>query len=441
MTHNLKKIILILGDIGVLYLSLYLTLLFRYKNEFNSAVWQSHILPFSLVYLFWIAIFYLARLYEPNFAKNNYEFYSTFLKSMTIAGFFAIGIFYIIPVFIISPKTNLIINIIVFSLLFVLWRQFYNNFLKSSALSKRVLFIGENKEVAELILLFNKNPQLGYKALEPLLDIQKNIKELIQKEKVNIIVNAKGSAEEKEFTKILYSLLPLGITVYDITRFYPEITKKIPISIIGETWFLENLLETEKGLYEKTKRFFDILFAVFLGIISVPFFPFIALAIISETKGGAFYTQDRVGKNEKIFKLLKFRTMVKDAEKHGVRWTTDKDTRVTKIGNILRKTRIDELPQLLNVLKGDMSFVGPRPERPEFVKTLEKEIPHYQIRHLVRPGLSGWAQINQPKGDASVKESTEKLQYDLYYIKNRSLIFDLDILARTIMVVLRRQGH
>jgi exopolysaccharide biosynthesis polyprenyl glycosylphosphotransferase len=441
MTNNFKKIILILGDIGILYLSLYLTLVFRYGNNFDIQVWQNHLFPFSLVYLSWMAIFYLARLYEPNFAKNNYEFYSIFLKSMTIAGFFAIGIFYIIPTFLISPKTNLIVNIIVFSLLFVLWRQFYNNFLKSSALSKKVLFVGENKEVAELILLFSKNPQLGYKALEPLLDTQKNIKELIQKEKINIIVNAKGSTEEKEFTKILYSLLPLGVTVYDITRFYPEITKKIPVSIIGETWFLENLLETEKGLYEKTKRFFDILFAIFLGILTIPFFPLIALAIILETKGGTFYTQARVGKNEKIFKLLKFRTMVQDAEKDGAQWTTDKDTRVTKVGNILRKTRIDELPQLLNVLKGDMSFVGPRPERPEFVQTLEKEIPHYQIRHLVRPGLSGWAQINQPTGDASVKESTEKLQYDLYYIKNRSLVFDLDVLAKTIMVVLRRQGH
>ncbi len=441
MTHNLKKIVLLFGDIIILYFSLYLTLLFRYKDEFDFTVWQNHLLPFSLVYLFWITIFYLARLYEPGFAKNNYQFYSTFLKSMTVAAFFAIGIFYIIPIFSISPKTNLIISIIIFSILFVLWRQLYNNFLKSSTLSKKVLFVGENKEVAELLLLFSSNPQLGYKALEPMLDAKKNIKELILKEKINIIVNAKGNIEEKEFTKTLYSLLPLGVTVYDITRFYSEITKKIPISIIGETWFLENLLEIEKGVYEKSKRFFDILFAIFLGALTLPFFPFIAFLISIETKGGVFYTQNRVGKNEKIFKLLKFRTMVHDAEKEGVRWTKDKDTRITKVGNILRKTRIDELPQLLNVVKGDMSFVGPRPERPEFVQTLEKEIPHYQIRHLVRPGLSGWAQINQPTGDASVKESTEKLQYDLYYIKNRSLVFDLDILAKTIMVILRREGH
>jgi len=441
MTSSIKKIILIVGDMGILYLSLYLALFLRYGNEFDSQIWQSHLAPFSLVYLSWLAIFYLARLYEPSFAKNDYAFYSAFLKSMAIAGFFAIGIFYIMPTLPISPKTNLVINIAVFSILFAGWRQIYNTFLRSSALSKKVLFVGENKEVAELVLLFNSNPQLGYKVLEPLLDTNTDIKELVRKEKINIIVNAKGSIEEKEFTKILYSLLPLGVTVYDISRFYPEITKKIPVSIIGETWFLENLLEVEKGVYEAAKRISDIIFASVLGLITLPFFPFIALAIILETKGGAFYTQDRVGKNEKIFKLLKFRTMVQDAEKEGVQWTTDKDARVTKVGNILRRTRIDELPQLWNVIRGDMSFIGPRPERPEFVMTLEKEIPHYQMRHLVRPGLSGWAQINQPLGDASVKESTEKLQYDLYYIKNRSLVFDLDITARTIMVVLRRQGH
>ena len=133
--------------------------------------------------------------------------------------------------------------------------------------------------------------------------------------------------------------------------------------------------------------------------------------------------------------------MITDAERNGATWTQTRDKRVTKVGGILRKTRIDELPQLWNVLKGDMSFVGPRPERPEFVEGLEKEIIHYPMRHLVKPGLTGWAQIHQPFGGASVTDSIEKLQYDLYYIKNRSFVIDIDILAKTVLVILRREGR
>ncbi|MEK7453019.1 MAG: sugar transferase [Patescibacteria group bacterium] len=441
MINRSKKIIAIFGDVFILYLSLYLTLLLRYGSDFDYLVWQDHFAPFTIVYLAWIFIFYLAGLYNQKIAKNNYQFYSILLKAVTIGAFFAIGIFYLTTTFLISPKTNLAINILIFLILFILWRQIYNRFIKLSALTSKVLFIGQNKEVDLILNILKENPQFGYKAIPLLLDSESNIKDIIEKEKVNVIVHAKDTNSEKNFAGLLYSLLPLGITVYDLPKFFSEITRKIPVSIIGRTWFLENLLEVEKGIYEVAKRSMDILFTVCLGILTLPLFPFIILAINLGSRGGAFYTQTRVGKNGKIFYVLKFRTMVRDAEKLGVQWTKNKDTRVTKIGAFLRKTRIDELPQLWNVLKGDLSFIGPRPERPEFVETLEKEIPHYQIRHLVRPGLTGWAQINQPFGNASIEDSLEKLQYDLYYIKNRSLIIDLDILAKTIMVVLKREGH
>ncbi|MBI3671806.1 sugar transferase [Candidatus Azambacteria bacterium] len=441
MLTKAKKIILIFGDLLILYISLYLTLLLRYGSSFDSFIWQDHFLPFTIVYTVWIFIFYLAGLYNQNIAKNNYKFYSILLKAVAVGAFAAIGIFYLTTSFLISPKTNLAIDIGIFLILFALWRQAYNRIIRSSALTNRILFIGENAEVNSMIKILNENPQLGYKILGVLSGSEENIKNIIEKEKVNVVVHAKDAKSEQNLAGLLYSLLPLGITVYDLPKFYSEITRKIPVSIIGRTWFLENLLEVEKGIYEITKRGSDILFAFILGIITLPFFPFIIIAINLNSKGGAFYTQTRVGKNGKIFKLLKFRTMVEDAEKQGAQWTKENDSRITKIGNILRKTRIDELPQLWNVIKGDISFIGPRPERPEFVATLEKEIPHYQIRHLVRPGLTGWAQINQPLGSASVKDSTEKLQYDLYYIKNRSLVLDLDILAKTIMVVLKREGH
>jgi len=439
MINKIKKFILVLGDVLVLYVSLYLALFLRYAGNFEIELWQEHLLPFTVVYLIWIFIFYLAGLYSPQIAQNNYKFYSTTLKAISISAFVAIGIFYI--TFVIAPKTVLVINILIFLALFVLWRQLYNNIVKST-LIKNVLFLGESKEAKELADILNSNPQFGYKVKNITNDTKEiDLADFIKKESIHIVVHAKEATREENFSGVLYFLIPLGITVYDLPRFYADVTKKVPVSIIGRTWFLENLLEVEKGVYETLKRMFDVVFAIILGVIALPFFPFIILAISISSKGEAFYTQTRLGKNEKIIKILKFRTMVREAEKHGVQWTKDRDERVTKVGNFLRRMRIDELPQLWNVVRGDLSFIGPRPERPEFTKTLEEQIPHYQIRHLIRPGLTGWAQINQPLGNASVKDSTEKLQYDLYYVKNRSLVLDLDILAKTIMIVLKREGH
>jgi exopolysaccharide biosynthesis polyprenyl glycosylphosphotransferase len=167
--------------------------------------------------------------------------------------------------------------------------------------------------------------------------------------------------------------------------------------------------------------------------------PLIALAVRLDSPGPVFFRQERVGKGEQPFTLIKFRTMRNDAEKNGAVWACKDDPRVTKVGHILRKTRLDEIPQLFNVLKGDMSFVGPRPERPEFVETLKEKIPYYSKRHFVKPGVTGWAQVRYPYG-ASVEDSLEKLRYDLYYIKNFSIFLDILIILETIKVVLFGRG-
>ena len=315
----------------------------------------------------------------------------------------------------------------------------FNEIAKSS-LMKKIIIIGEGKEVDELIEIIKQNPQLGYLFLKQIKQVKK-IKKEILKLKPDVIIVAQNEKNNENITDSLYQLLPLGISVFNFPNFYSQITKKIPVSIIGKAWFLENLIESEKGVYEKIKRFYDIALALIIGIITLPFYPIIILLILSTSKGNPFYIQIRVGKQEKIFKLIKFRTMVQDAEKEGAQWTKKNDPRITKIGSFLRKTRIDELPQIFNVLKGDLSFIGPRPERPEFIEKLKQEIPHYQLRHIVKPGLTGLAQIKQPFGTASIKDSTEKLQYDLYYIKNRSFALDFDILAKTIMIILKRQGR
>lgn len=440
MPSNLKKIILIIGDIAILYLSLYLALVLRYRSSWEIDVWQAHFWPFTIVYISWVFIFYLAGLYSESLAKNDYTFYSVLIKAVSISAGVAIIIFYLVPFFAITPKTNLALNVLIFLAIFTLWRRMYNNFIKSSALLNNIIFIGENKEVRELIKLFEQNPQFGYNVVGVMTDTNADIKRIVQEKHIKTVVHARDFAKAN-LVEVLYSLIPLGVTVYDLAKFYANTTKKIPVSIIGETWFLENLMESEKNVYEVMKRTVDITLSVILGMFAILISPFIIIAILLESKGGAFYVQNRVGEKEKAFRLIKFRTMVKNAEQAGAQWTKDNDARVTRAGKFLRKTRVDELPQLINVLKGDMSFVGPRPERPEFVKDLGLKIPHYQMRHLIRPGLTGWAQINQPFGGASIEDSTEKLQYDLFYIKNRSLALDLDIIFKTIMVVLKREGH
>lgn len=444
---SFRKLILAGGDFTLLFMSLFLALFIRYGKSFDRYTWNEHASVFLFVFIMWIAVFYLFGLYEEKLAKNGHKFYFAAVKATLTAGVLSVIFFYLAPASELNPKTNLALTAALFFGGFSVWRYICNALIQSAHFLNNTIFIGVNKEALDIISMLKENPQLGYKielVFEYAQAANADILAIARDKKISTIVySSKNNQAEIQQTisKMLYNLIPLRVDIIDLPKFYAEIMKKVPISIIGETWFLENLIETEKKPYEMGKRILDILTAIFLGIIVFPIIPFIALAIKIGDPGKIFYTQKRIGKNGIIFELLKFRTMVENAEADGVKWTVSEDQRITRVGKFLRKTRIDELPQLWNVIKGDMSFVGPRPERREFINTLEKEIPHYQMRHLVRPGLTGWAQIHQPRGGASVEDSMEKLQYDLYYIKNRNLILDLDVILKTIPIVLKREGH
>jgi len=239
---------------------------------------------------------------------------------------------------------------------------------------------------------------------------------------------------------MFFDIIPYGVTIIDFPEFYENITGKIPVSLIGEVWFLEHLVEGQKTLFESAKQVTDLFLAILLALPTIAILPFLAVAIRLDSKGPIFYRQQRVSRRKKIIEIIKLRTMVADAEKDGVRWADENDMRVTRVGRFLRKTRLDELPQLWSVLKGDLSLVGPRPERPEFVEILRTEIPFYDMRLLVKPGLTGWAQVNFPYG-ASVEDSMEKLQYDLFYIKNRSVILDISTMLKTLLIIISRGGR
>ncbi|KKU49742.1 MAG: Exopolysaccharide biosynthesis polyprenyl glycosylphosphotransferase, partial [Parcubacteria group bacterium GW2011_GWA2_47_10] len=274
----------------------------------------------------------------------------------------------------------------------------------------------------------------------PFFSSDEDLERVIKTHAIDTIVVSKNIKENKTLVRMFFDIIPYGVTIIDFPEFYENITGKIPVSLIGEVWFLEHLVEGQKTLFESAKQVTDLFLAILLALPTIAILPFLAVAIRLDSKGPIFYRQQRVSRRKKIIEIIKLRTMVADAEKDGVRWADENDMRVTRVGRFLRKTRLDELPQLWSVLKGDLSLVGPRPERPEFVEILRTEIPFYDMRLLVKPGLTGWAQVNFPYG-ASVEDSMEKLQYDLFYIKNRSVILDISTMLKTLLIIISRGGR
>ena len=238
----------------------------------------------------------------------------------------------------------------------------------------------------------------------------------------------------------LYNLLFARVRFLDMHKVYEEVFQRAPLSLVDYKWFLEHVSFSSRLTYDFFKRLMDIVIGFVLGLFSLIFYPFVYMVIKIDDGGEMFVLQRRIGKNNEIIKLLKFRTMNFDDEG---KWETGAVNKVTRVGEFLRKTRIDELPQLWNVLQGSISLIGPRPEFPEPVSHYNKNIPYYNIRYLIKPGLSGWAQIlheNHPHHGTDIEETAVKLSYDLYYVKNRSIMLDLEIALKTIKTLLSRKG-
>lgn len=455
---RIKKAILLIGDVVVLYASLIGALTIRYQG-FDFDILERHLLPFSIIYIIWLIIFYINNLYELDIAKNNLEFSSSLIRALIISGIVSIIFFYLVPNFAfgaITPKTNLFLNVLVFVVLFYLWRYLFNFLVGSIKMKSNTAIIGYNPQAIELAKELIKNPQLGYKLKLIIKNHEKvdrieipeikiieginNLKEILGAEKINLAVIVPEIYRSAELIQNLFECIKYKIDFVNLSEFYENLTQKIPLTAISQIWFLENISQRNKSFYETLKRIFDILFAFLMLIISLPVWLIISIIIKSESPGSIFYRQIRIGQGGKPFTLIKFRSMIKDAEKDGPKMAQEKDPRVTKFGRFIRKSRLDELPQLWNIIKGQMSFVGPRAERPEFHQELKAKIPFYQERYLIKPGLSGWAQIKYGY-TSSVEDNFEKIQYDLYYIKNRSFILDLSIILKTINIIIKGGGR
>ena len=434
------KFVLLVGDIFLMYLALLLALAVRY-GDFSfwpgpqTRVFLYH---FSFISLFWLLFLFILDFYEIPPLKKVFEFFSNLIIFLLLAGAFGVAYFYLRPQPIIAPKTILILDLSIFSFFLCGWRYVFSRILKLQNFKEKIVLIGSLVEFKDLSSdLLNQNGYEMVASFDPnsSLDVSK-LKEIIEKEKVNSVVFALNSQRNEDLVKQIFSNLPLKLNFISFPSFYESVAKKVPLEAIDEFWFLENLSRSEKRIDEILKRGFDILFSFVGLLITAVLFPFIALAIKINSPGPVFYSQKRVGKDRKVFTLYKFRTMKEDLNRDKELWREKDPGQITRVGNFLRRIHLDEFPQFWSILKGDLSFVGPRPEWVELAKIFEKEIPFYSQRYLVRPGFTGWAQLNFPPS-TSVEEAKEKFQYDLYYIKNRSFFLDLGIILKTIRIIFR----
>jgi len=428
-----RQFILLAGDFVLACFALVLTLFLGFGKHFSKEILYLHSLPFSILYLFWFVVFYIFGLYDLNSIRPRVEFLLRLAEAFFICLLTGAAFFYLIPLFKITPKLNLFINILIFTLFVFFWRRIFC-LLFSSVYQQKIAFLGKNKLAEVLAKEFQAAPHLGYRFIS-FLNTHRPLLPQLKNKKIDSLVLV-GDITPR-LAQELYHSLPLKINLFDFSELYESIFKKIPIDFIDQHWFLKNLKEGQKVFYDKIKRLEDIIGACLIIILTIPCWVVIPLLIKLDDGGSVFYRQERVGKNKKVFWLWKFRTMKPDSEKRGIQWAQKDDKRVTRVGKILRRTHFDELPQMINIFKGDISLVGPRPERPWFIKKLERQIPHYHLRHIIKPGFTGWAQINF-RYARTVMDSHEKFQYDLYYIKNRSFLLDIGILLKTFYIFFKK---
>ena len=424
---------IILPNIALLYVGLWLSIYLRYPGGLSTAETQSHFKAFSILFVFWLLVLFIHGLFEVGvFRRYTTLFFN--LISATVANLLiAIIYFYIQPNLILTPRRFLLIDIALSFLLLFFWDIIVKYFLKNR-LTEDIYLFSFNQELKELEDAIKEQSYLGYRVLGHLNTESISTTSF---DKDSGIILPENLNTNQEVAEQFYQLRTLGVKFFNHKDFYEQLLRRVYLSQLNEIWFLENIDYQEKRFYNIVKRIVDILLSVIGFVFFLVSLPFMALLIKLTSKGDIFFVQERVGKKGEVFKVYKYRTMESGTETNT--WTSVNDPRITKFGKFLRKSRIDEWPQFINLLLGHMSIVGPRPEQPHIVEDLKKQIPFYDERHLVKPGLTGWAQLNIYAG--SLEESKLKLQYDLYYIKNRSFFFDSEIILKTIYYIFTWQGR
>jgi len=434
LTSKKETVVLWLGDIILFCLALWLALFVRNAEWPSLAVFSQLLAPFAFIFATWLVVFYIADLYGKHTSIFRRKLPRVIFNSQLVNSTIAIIFFYFIPYFGVAPKTLLFLDLFISFFLIVVWRseivpKLYIN------LPEKIYFACSGQEVDEVIEEIKNNPYYNITIAS-----ERDIKNIKTSGVTSIVVDLYDE-DIGQALKNFYSMIFSGVRFIPFSNLYEELFDREPVLMLKEQWFLENISNRPKPVYDGLKRLMDVLVAGILGLLSLIFYPLVYLLIKSDDGGVIFSEQERVGKDNQTIKLLKFRTMAKAND--GAQWGKV-ENKITRMGKYLRKTRIDELPQLWNVLKGDISLIGPRPEFADPVALYSQDISYYNIRHLIKPGLSGWAQIRQdgePHHGIDIGETRNKFAYDLFYIKNRSFWLDLSIALKTIKILLMRKGR
>lgn len=424
-----EALLLFFGDLAFFSLALWLTLLVRYGRWPDVWLLRLHFQSFTVIFLVWTLVFFIADLYNRRLSLRRDRLANLVINAQIANSFLAIVLFYFIPYFGITPKITLFVDLLISLGLILSWRLSFSNFLYRRR-PERYLFLCVGPEVTELKQALANNGRYYARTVEgPLAPDDWRACGI---DVVVLNLYDRRFKLESDFYKSMFA----GIRFIGAHQLYEDIFGRIPVAVTDERWLVEHFESGERFTYHFLKRSMDLILSLILLLLSAGFYPLIALAIKLEDGGPIFYIEDRVGRFGRLIKIHKFRSMSLEKKLE--------DRQVTRCGGFLRRARLDELPQLWSVIIGDQSLIGPRPERPAYVALYEREIPYYHARHLITPGLSGWAQIYQerhPHFAPQAAATREKLSYDLYYVKNRGFWLDLKIVLKTIRILLSRAGR
>lgn len=424
--------------------------MFTFQNVFSA--YTGAITAFVLCYL---ANFYIFELYGLHGSFRSAHYLSRYILGLLGAASVIAIFFYIFP----DWKTGrgvFLMNALLVSVFAYGWRLLFEAVFGPDKNRKGIVIIGagnagravyqvlsENRNGFRIEGFIDDNPGMLNRKIgaHSVIGASSVLAGLARRNGIGAAVMAIKRNRDPELLKAVIESKMSGMEIYDMPSIYEELTGRIPVRYLTENWIALTTFHgvRKKAYTTKIKRLMDFVLALSGLVLSLPVALVVAIAVKLDSKGPVLFRQKRVGLNGKVYELYKFRSMRTDAEANGAVWAKKDDPRVTRAGRVIRKIRADEIPQMWNVLKGDMSFIGPRPERPEFVDILNEEIPYYSLRHSIKPGITGWAQVNYRYG-ASNEDALEKLQYDLFYIKNLSPFLDLLILLRTVRVVLFTNG-
>jgi sugar transferase (PEP-CTERM system associated) len=417
-------------------------------DTYIALIYENGIFKILGITVLTLLLSYYFDLYEPQRISGRWEIYFRLLLVLSVLSFILAGLVYLIPDTYIGPHV-FTVGISILAIVLVLWRRVYEWIMGFSTFQERVYVLGGGLRARHVVETLRGRRDAGMEVVEGETEgefngeLERFAAELrafrTPKPRIDRVIvameNRRGSMPVRE----LLDLRLKGVVIEDAGTLMERLLGKLPLEGLNPSTLIFTQGFNVKASQQIFRRLISMTVA-FIGLaICLPFVPFIILAVRLSSPGPIFFRQTRVGLRGRHFSVIKFRTMRQDAEAHGAVWATKDDPRVTKLGRFMRKTRLDEIPQLWNVLRGEMGFVGPRPERPEFVQWLASEIPFYELRHMIRPGITGWAQVRYQYG-ASLAETKQKLEYDLYYVKHLSVGLDLLIMFETIKTIILRRG-